>query len=323
MTISGQRVLGRIIAAVLVWLTSSIPSAAATLTLDVSQFAHASWTVGNGFAKGAIYSIAQTPDGYLWLGTEFGLLRFDGVTTTPWPPDRPIANEVPSLIAARDGTLWIGMAGGLASWKDGHLTRYAELSPGRIRSLLEDRSGAVWTIAPIPNKRLCAVRNGSVKCMAENSRFGPRVISMHEDRKGNLWFAESAWLWQWNHGRPTFYPLGTDRSIQALGEDADGALLVMQTGRIGRLVDGKLQPAYTLPNTHTPTNKVLRDRDGGRAGHYGLQGMRERARQVAGTLEIWSRPGAGTEIDLSISGAVAYGPSTHRRWLGSFRKRAG
>jgi ligand-binding sensor domain-containing protein len=173
MTISGQRVLGRIIAAVLVWLTSSIPSAAATLTLDVSQFAHASWTVGNGFAKGAIYSIAQTPDGYLWLGTEFGLLRFDGVTTTPWPPDRPIANEVPSLIAARDGTLWIGMAGGLASWKDGHLTRYAELSPGRIRSLLEDRSGAVWTIAPIPNKRLCAVRNGSVKCMAENSRVRP------------------------------------------------------------------------------------------------------------------------------------------------------
>jgi signal transduction histidine kinase len=61
----------------------------------------------------------------------------------------------------------------------------------------------------------------------------------------------------------------------------------------------------------------------GRPGHYGLQGMHERARQVGGALDIWSRPGAGTEIDLSISGAVAYGPLTHRRWLGMFRMRAG
>jgi signal transduction histidine kinase len=61
----------------------------------------------------------------------------------------------------------------------------------------------------------------------------------------------------------------------------------------------------------------------GRAGHYGLQGMRERARQVAGRLDIWSRPGAGTEIDLSIAGAIAYGQSTDHRWLGVFRKRAG
>ena len=53
----------------------------------------------------------------------------------------------------------------------------------------------------------------------------------------------------------------------------------------------------------------------GRAGHYGLQGMRERARQVAGTLEIWSRPGAGTEIDLSIASSIAYVPSTDRRRL--------
>jgi ligand-binding sensor domain-containing protein/signal transduction histidine kinase len=61
----------------------------------------------------------------------------------------------------------------------------------------------------------------------------------------------------------------------------------------------------------------------GRTGHYGLEGMRERARQVAGTLEIWSRPGVGTEIDLRIDGAIVYAPSTDRRWLGLFRKRAG
>ena len=48
-------------------------------SLDVSLYAHTTWKIREGFAKGAITSIAQTPDGYIWLGTNFGLLRFDGV----------------------------------------------------------------------------------------------------------------------------------------------------------------------------------------------------------------------------------------------------
>src|SRR5579863_5891707 len=55
-------------------------------TLDVNQYAHHAWTVREGFAKGEITSISQTPDGYLWLGTEFGLLRFDGVKFVTWQP---------------------------------------------------------------------------------------------------------------------------------------------------------------------------------------------------------------------------------------------
>lgn len=47
--------------------------------LDASQYAHTAWKVREGFTKGFIYAITQTPDGYLWLATEFGLLRFDGV----------------------------------------------------------------------------------------------------------------------------------------------------------------------------------------------------------------------------------------------------
>src|SRR5216683_3260801 len=88
--------------------------------LDVSQYAHTAWRVRDGFTKGAIYSMAQTPDGYLWLGTEFGLVRFDGVQAVPWqPPNNQYAphGAVYSLLVARDGTLWIGTKG-LANWKD-------------------------------------------------------------------------------------------------------------------------------------------------------------------------------------------------------------
>src|SRR5499425_3102893 len=100
-------------------------------TLDVSQYAHTAWKVRDGFTKGSIYSIAQTPDGYLWLGTEYGLLRFDGIRNVPWQP--PQGQQLPfsrigSLLAARDGTLWIGGDKGLASWKGGKLTQYPELA---------------------------------------------------------------------------------------------------------------------------------------------------------------------------------------------------
>ena len=76
-------------------------------TLDVSQYAHTAWKIRDGFAKGSILSIAQTPDGYLWVGSAFGLSRFDGVRNVPWqPPGQHLpSNIITRLVAARDGTL--------------------------------------------------------------------------------------------------------------------------------------------------------------------------------------------------------------------------
>src|SRR6185295_11943170 len=98
--------------------------------LDVSQYAHTAWKIRDGFPKGQITSIAQTPDGYMWLGTEFGLVRFDGVKNVEWqwPPDQQLpSNFIFSLLATSDGTLWIGTYKGLVSWKDGHLAQYPQL----------------------------------------------------------------------------------------------------------------------------------------------------------------------------------------------------
>ena len=116
-------------------------------SLDISQYAHTSWKVREGFARGRITAIAQTPDGYLWLGTEFGILRFDGVRAVPWQP--PAGQDLPSnvirhLLATRDGTLWISTQKGVSSWRDGKLITYPELVGHTTGPLLQDRQGTVW-----------------------------------------------------------------------------------------------------------------------------------------------------------------------------------
>src|SRR5690242_17401354 len=77
-------------------------------SLDISQYGHDAWTVRSGFIKGNIYSMAQPADGYLWLATEFGIIRFDGIRCVPLePPAGPhLSDGGPfTLLAGRDGTL--------------------------------------------------------------------------------------------------------------------------------------------------------------------------------------------------------------------------
>jgi signal transduction histidine kinase/ligand-binding sensor domain-containing protein len=235
--------------------------------LEVSQYAHTAWTIREGFFKGVIssYSIAQTPDGYLWLGTESGLLRFDGVRSVPWQP--PAGEHLPggsirSLLAARDGTLWIGTTEGLASWKDGRLMHYSELA-GQVRPLLEDREGTIWAGGFVGSTgRLCAIQSGGAHCYGEDGSFGREVISLYEDSRGYLWAGAVTGLWRWKPGPPKLYSM-PDR-VRALMEVDNSALLIVMRDGIRQLVDGKAE-AYLLPvagRLLQPT-RLLRDRNGG------------------------------------------------------------
>jgi PAS domain S-box-containing protein len=240
-------------------------------SLDINQYAHTAWKIRDGFSKGRITSFAQTPDGYLWLGTEFGLLRFDGVRNVPW--DRPGGERLPSsyvrsLLAARDGRLWIGTYKGLASWKDGKLTEYRELAGQTVDVLLQDREGTVWAGGYAGSiGRLCAIQSGSAQCYGDDGRLGLWVASLYEDSRGNLWAGAQTGLWRWKPGPPKLYPMpypliGT--SSQTMNESDDGALLIAAQGGIKKLVDGKAE-AYSLPGTgprrFNPL-RMFRDRNG-------------------------------------------------------------
>jgi ligand-binding sensor domain-containing protein/signal transduction histidine kinase len=247
------------------------PSCAFALdpALDVSQYAHTAWKVRDGFTRGQIQAIAQTPDGYLWLGTEFGLVRFDGVRAVPWQP--PAGQHLPStnirrLTAARDGTLWIGTSNGLVSWKDGKLTQYTELAGRLISALVEDHEGTVWASGfGQPFGKLCAIRNSRVQCYGEDGTLGLGATNLYEDRKGNLWAGVMTGLWRWSPGPGKFYPLaGQVGAINGFAEDADGTLLIGWKKGVWRFADGKTTE-YTPRRAlrQSQASRLLRDHNGG------------------------------------------------------------
>jgi len=236
---------GMLAGVVLAWCACA---AALDPSLDISQYAHTAWKIRDGFTKGYISSIAQTPDGYLWLGTEFGLYRFDGVRAVPWQP--PEGQQLPSsyirhVMAARDGTLWIATQKGLASWKDGKLTTYPEL-PGKIpTALLEDREGTVWVGVAQPGV-LCAIRGAKAQCYGSGS-FGMSINALCEDRNGNLWVAGMGVLWRWAPGTPQRYELPPDVPYTyLLNEDDRGVFLLGTNNGLKEFADGKIQ-SYAVP----------------------------------------------------------------------------
>jgi len=241
--------------------------------LDVSQYAHTAWKIRDGFAKGSIIAIAQTPGGYLWVGTAFGLYRFDGVRNILWqpPPNQHLpSNTITRLIAGQDGTLWIGTRNGLATWKDGKLTQYAEFGGSAIYALVEDREGSIWAGtngAPgPPDGKLCEIRNGSVRCHPEIGGVTHGVFGLHEDDKGNLWVGLETGVWRWRPGPAKFYavPGMLNGRMQGMADGEDGALLIATTGAVMRLADGKAEVVYRFPTARRGFRflRMLRDRDG-------------------------------------------------------------
>jgi signal transduction histidine kinase/ligand-binding sensor domain-containing protein len=237
-------------------------------SLDVNEYAHTAWKVRDGFVRGAIFSIAQTPDGYLWLGTEFGLARFDGVRAVPWQPptgEHLPSNFVSTLLVTRDGALWIGTHKGLARWKGGKLTNYPEVGEVNITALIEGRDDTVW-IGTLGSKAgdLCAAKSAKMQCYGAGL-FGDGVGALYEDHKDNLWILANTGLWRWAPDTPEQYsfPRGVGYDGSLIEDDSGGLLMSSFGGGLSQLVGGRIE-AYALPGVAGEFNPdyFLRSMDG-------------------------------------------------------------
>jgi ligand-binding sensor domain-containing protein len=173
----------------------------------ISQYGHTAWRIQDGVITGAALAVTQTTDGYLWIGTRAGLVRFDGVRFVPWAS--PDGTQLPSsavwyLLGARDGSLWIGMEGVLSHWDKQHLTNYF-IKRGRVFSIIEDRSGTIWLVrgrGSDADGGLCRIIGTGMRCYGKADGLpGAGVAeSLAGDTLGNLWIGSSSTVVRWKPG---------------------------------------------------------------------------------------------------------------------------
>ena len=110
------------------------------------------WGSQNGLPSDSVTSIIQTPDGYLWLGTSRGIVRFDGVKFEMIEDgihERNTGERKYALFVDREGHLWIGSSGCVVKREDGQMRKYpleGGLPKDKIVDLLEDMNGNFWVL---------------------------------------------------------------------------------------------------------------------------------------------------------------------------------
>jgi ligand-binding sensor domain-containing protein len=118
---------------------------------ETPDYSRRVWRSVDGLPEDFAQSLAQTPDGYLWIGTSGGLARFDGTTFVVFNRENTPAfldDSVYSLLVTRDGTLWAGLeGGGLIRYKEGRFRGFGPadgLTNGFVRVIYEDKSLQLW-----------------------------------------------------------------------------------------------------------------------------------------------------------------------------------
>jgi signal transduction histidine kinase/streptogramin lyase len=204
------------------------------LGAELRDFAVRTWSKADGLPDGSVTVILQTLDGYLWVGTAAGLVRFDGVKFTEVAlPKGGLRRRVAITALCEDtfGFLWIGTEEqGIFSWKDGQLRHFGAAEgflDDNVTSLTLDAAGRLW----IGTKRGVRRRDGSqfVSFTTQDGLPDNSVSSVHAARSGTVWITTAGGMCRFVDGRISrfdFPTTGQERQEEFLGayEDRRGNL---------------------------------------------------------------------------------------------------
>ncbi len=245
---------------------AALPARALDPSRAITQYRLQSWSTKEGLPQSSVEALLQTRDGYLWLGTQEGLVRFDGIRFVVFDKSNTKAlkaNRVVALCEDRKGDLWIGTeGGGLTRLQQGVFTTWREangLPNDRVRAVVEDASGVLWVGT---DRGLARARGSEFTTVALPGRF---VGSLHAAKDGTVWVGARDGslrpMRQDQLGEPI--PIPGSGAVQALWQDEDGTLWVGRRDALVRVGPGSVR-AYTA-REGLPGRSVMairRDRDG-------------------------------------------------------------
>lgn len=164
------------------------PAGAQEAANPASPFLIRSWQTDQGLPNNTVNAITQTRDGYLWLGTDNGLVRFDGVQSRVLGLTEGLSSlQISALLEDHQGALWVGTTGGgLNRLFHGHIENFTSkdgLAGNSIQTLLEATNGDIWVAT---STGLSCRRNGRFEVIGQNLGL---VYDLARDRRGNIWVA--------------------------------------------------------------------------------------------------------------------------------------
>ena len=235
-------------------------------TRSIYQYNCQNWTRHNGLPANKINSITQTRDGYLWLGTPIGLVRFSGLEFKAVPIDLPQAQgqEVRQLVTSGDGQILFAiMHGGFGRYDGKKFSplgdeRWAQPGMEAI-TLMEARDGAIWTGADLGTGRWLKNNPAGSLFTATNTGI---VLSLCQDPTGRIWLGTpEQGFYYWEEGKFTLLPdrFLAKQNVFAMAAGADGRLWVGTSFGLSCYAHGR---PVTIPPMDQEVKALLMDRHG-------------------------------------------------------------
>ncbi|HEX5108761.1 MAG TPA: two-component regulator propeller domain-containing protein [Vicinamibacterales bacterium] len=228
---SRQRI--QVIAACAISMAMGHSVLAGPVPRGLDDFTVTTWNESDGLSASRLTAIEQDQDGYLWIGTDVGVLRFDGVRFQPFNrlgetrlPDSPVT----TLLSASDRSLWVGIGPGVSRIHGGTITSYGERDgfDSYATSLLEDRTGTIWAGTGRGLLRFDGRRWQHADI--ESPFAGRAVLAMHVDRAGRFWVATRDAVFRRGAAGGRFEQvevIGLSSNIwQAFSEDDEGGVWI-------------------------------------------------------------------------------------------------
>ena len=264
----------------LVFACSVVPLHADQIVDGLSEYSITTWTEAAGRPLGSVYGIVQAGDGYLWIGSDAGLFRFDGWRFSPWSAigrsSLPSSSPVTVIAARPRGGLWVAFAGvpGLYALHDGRteVVGDSDKSLRRVTAVSEDADSTLWAIADGALSRLRGARWEQLQVAHETKGTDvfPYLVNVRSGKSGQLWVTSTEGLFRRHPASDTFERVTGDPSqsrdllnawVWDVAEAGDGSLWTTHPGN-GFTQRRRDTGSWLQPQVRAKGYRLLQDRSG-------------------------------------------------------------